>query len=98
MIKKEIEPEISDRSVVGASVEVEVEAKRHRRLLDVIDVEGSDDGGGVVDLDGRADAGLALVSAREVDGDGALSDEVVFFSLFSKKRVLEHVLITNQTS
>lgn len=63
-------------------------------MLDVIDVEGSDDRGGVVDLDGRADAGLALVSAREVDGDGALSDEVVFFPLFSKKRVLEQGLTT----
>jgi hypothetical protein len=96
MIEK-IEPEISDSRVVGASVEVEVEAERHRRLLDVVDVEGGDDRGGVVDLDGRADAGCALVSAREVDGDRALSDDVVFFSLFSKKSVLEHGLINYQT-
>ena len=46
-----LEPEISSCAEITASVEVDVEAKRDGCLLNVIDVEGGDDGGGVVDLD-----------------------------------------------
>lgn len=42
--------------------------------MNIVDVEGSDDGW-IVDFDGGADAGCAFVETREVDGDGALGND-----------------------
>ena len=56
--------------------------------MNIVDVEGSDDGG-IVDFDGGTDAGLAFVEAREVNRNGAVGDDAVDFTSGGGERVLE---------